>query len=282
MFSKQHQFPSFEFSEVTSNFTNPFNGFNVFEPNEEEFKDYVYNMLNISEETKNLIDDCLLNGLVKNFTILIKNHGTQCISHNDDKEKQIINIKNKLFLELINNNSFESLNIKYEVLDNRSLIDLIFNLYLVDKSFVLNEQHIIKYLQIKDKIDFDEFYYSHFISIQENFYNGIAEFITNDKYFNIIIDKPALFISIVGYIKYSDADPRHIIRMFDKLRSHGFDDDIFKWSYDIYIINSIDVDDCDYSEDKKLALINDVLKCDKYIKKLNIKNDENLAKWLNL
>ena len=281
MFSKVNKLPSFEFSEVTSNFTNPFSGFNKSVLNRDELKDYIYNMLNISEETKNLIDDCLLDCDFEKFLsakITFELYG----NIPSDKEKQNIDVSNKLFLELINNNRFESLDIECEIMYGKNLIDLIFNLYLIDKSFVLDEQQIIKYLQIKNKIDFIEFYHGDFLDTQENFYDRITDLFINDKYFNIIIDKPALFISIVGCLQCGDISPLQIITIFSKLKSYGFDADIFEWSYNISKLSDINVDNCDCHKDRKLKLINNVLKCDIYIKKLNIKNDEKLAKCLNL
>ena len=295
MFSKVNKFPNFIPTQVVGDFTfgiftkeeiNTITNEDPFDvPDDKDdtinmydFGEYLYNNLNISEETKNLLDSYLSLSLFNNINGLIAERFTMFGKENSEYRKLVHELVDKLFTELINNNDLEELNIKHEFLYKDSLLNLIFKLYLSDKNFNINEQQILNCLNTIDSIDFV------IISDNDNycFYDSIFNLIIEDKYFNIILNKPSLFISIIGIIEEFNFPPSHAIRIFNKLQRYGFDDDIFNWCFEISKIINIDLEEYPEVKDHSKEIINHVLKYDKYIKKFNIENNENYAKWLNL
>lgn len=197
-------------------------------------------------------------------------------------DNNCIEIINKLFIELINNNSLESLSVKHKALKGESLINLIFKLHLLDNSFNLSEQHVSDCLLNIDTFYFRNIIYDQYVIIDKCFYNSILNLILNDTYFNIIINKFTLFIDIINIIESIHFPPGVVARIFDKLRNFDLDYDIFEWCSEMSKLIEIDPNNYSNIKIKYRKDLNDILKFDKYIKKFNIRDNKNFADLLDL
>lgn len=249
-----------------------------------DLKNYIYS-LNISKDIKDSIDNYLsiktymtIGQMIVRRFLMLKNRD----NYYSSKESETIIFVDALFKELINNNNVESLNIKLESFDNMSLLDLIFELQLFNDSFVLDEQQIINCLQILDKINIQSLSYEYMLYDNLPFYKKILNLIMKDEYFNIIINKPTLFISIIGTVQKCKFPPKYIIKMFNRLQYYDLDYNIFKWSHIVSNLNNVASNKNPETKQHYLNDIEYVLKHDEYVKKFNIKDNENLAKWLDL